>query len=72
MNQQSVERLTYRVHEAAAALGISRSRCYQLVAQGTIPAIRIGASIRIPVAELHAMIARQIAEQRAQPTERAS
>lgn len=37
-----------RVSEVAARLGLRRSRTYQLVDQGLIPAVRIGRSIRVP------------------------
>jgi len=36
------------VAQTAAALGISRSRVYILVAQKHIPSIRLGSTIRIP------------------------
>ncbi|MHB1414618.1 MAG: helix-turn-helix domain-containing protein [Chloroflexota bacterium] len=36
------------VSEASRRLGVSRSRGYQLVAQGTVPSVRLGRSIRVP------------------------
>ena len=42
-----------RVPEAADLLGIPRSRCYELIQQGELPAVRIGErSIRVNRAEL--------------------
>ena len=42
-----------RVSEAADLLGIPRSRCYELIQQGELPAVRIGErSIRVNRAEL--------------------
>ena len=42
-----------RVPEAADLLGIPRSRCYELIQHGELPAVRIGErSIRINRAEL--------------------
>lgn len=42
-----------KVPEAAAELGIPRTRCYELIAQGELPAVRIGErSIRINRKEL--------------------
>jgi excisionase family DNA binding protein len=60
------DRLLLRPDEAAVALGISRSRVYELVAEGAIPAIRLGGSIRIPVLQLQQWVASQLAEQSAQ------
>ena len=37
-----------RVAEVAKQLGVSDSRLYQLIAQGAVPCVRIGRSIRIP------------------------
>ncbi len=52
-----------RVEEAAQALGISRSRAYELVQRGELVSVLIGRSRRIPVAELHAYIERLVEEQ---------
>ena len=42
-----------RVPEAADLLGIPRSRCYELIQQGELPAVRIGErSIRVNRTEL--------------------
>jgi excisionase family DNA binding protein len=57
------ERLLYRPAEAADAIGVSRARAYELIAAGTIPSIRIGGSIRVPVDALRQWIDRQLAEQ---------
>jgi excisionase family DNA binding protein len=51
------ERLAYRVHEASEAIGVSRSRTYELIAAGVIPSLRIGSSIRVPVEALRDWIA---------------
>lgn len=45
-----------RPGEAAVALGIGRSKVYELISVGEIPTVRIGRSVRIPVAELHQWI----------------
>ncbi len=42
-----------KVPEAAAELGIPRTRCYELIARGELPAVRIGErSIRVNRTEL--------------------
>ncbi len=45
-----------RVIEAARVLSISRSRAYELIAEGVIPSVRLGASIRIPAAALERFV----------------
>jgi len=57
------ERLLLRPAETAEAIGVSRSRAYELIAAGEIPSIKIGASVRVPIAALRAWIDRQIAAQ---------
>lgn len=37
-----------RVRDVATELGVSRSRVYQLLRAGEIPAVRVGGAIRIP------------------------
>jgi excisionase family DNA binding protein len=45
-------RLTYSVPEAARALGISRSYCYELVQEGVLPHLPLGRRRLIPRAAL--------------------
>jgi len=52
MSASGSEKLLLRVSEAAEALGISRSHCYELIQNGKLPVIRLGASVRIPRAWL--------------------
>jgi len=40
-------------------LGLSRSRVYQLIAQGELPAVRQGRAIRVPRAAWERWLARQ-------------
>jgi excisionase family DNA binding protein len=42
------DRLAYSVAEAASALGISRSYCYELVQQGVLPYLQLGCRKVIP------------------------
>ena len=46
------EKLALRPAEAAETLGISRSKLYALMARGEVPTIRIGKSLRVPMAAL--------------------
>lgn len=41
-----------KVPEVAAVLRIARSRAYELVAEGEIPSVRIGRSVRVSRREL--------------------
>jgi excisionase family DNA binding protein len=45
-------KLLLTVPEAAEALGISRSKLYQLISAGTIRSVRIDGSRRVPVDSL--------------------
>ena len=57
-----VEKLALRVGEAAAMLSISRSQCYELIQAGKLPALKIGASWRIPVGRLREWVEAQTRE----------
>jgi len=48
-----------KVPEVAKVLRIARSRAYELVAKGQIPAVRIGRSVRVPRHELDRWLADQ-------------
>jgi excisionase family DNA binding protein len=52
-------RLTYTVTEAARALGISRSYCYELVQQGALPFLPLGRRRVIPRRALEDYVAQQ-------------
>lgn len=47
-----MEKKLLKVNEAAQMLSISRSKAYELIATGWLPSIRLGGSIRIPIAAL--------------------
>ncbi len=49
-----------KVPEVAKVLRIARSRAYDLVANGTIPAVRIGRSVRVSRSELEHWLTNQI------------
>jgi excisionase family DNA binding protein len=56
-------RLLLRPAEAADAIGVSRSKAYELIASGAIPSIRLGGSVRVPLDALREWIALQVAQQ---------
>jgi excisionase family DNA binding protein len=47
-----MDRLLLKPSEAAELLAISRAQTYSLLAQGILPGLRVGHSIRIPLDEL--------------------
>jgi len=54
----STEPLAVRVPEACRMIGIGRSKLYELIAEGTIKAVKIGSVTVIPIAQLKALIER--------------
>jgi excisionase family DNA binding protein len=53
--------LAVRVSEAARLLDIGRSKCYELIRTGELPAIRVGKTIRVSLDALEAWVRRQAA-----------
>lgn len=56
-------RRTLTVSEAAACLGVSRNTAYEAVRRGTIPSIRIGRRILVPIHALDGLLSGDPAEQ---------
>lgn len=50
------KKATITVEEAAELLGIGRSNAYQSVRDGSIPSIRLGKRIVVPVAALERLL----------------
>lgn len=48
MSSRGTEKLLFTVPEAAQTLGVSRSHLYNIIQQGHLPTVRLGASVRIP------------------------
>jgi excisionase family DNA binding protein len=53
-----MDRLLLTPREAATALGIGRSKLYELLRIGAIASVRIGSSRRIPASALEAYVKR--------------
>ena len=53
---ERVPRLALRVSEAAATLGIGRSKMYGLIRAGKVRSTMVGDVIRIRVSDLHAYL----------------
>jgi len=60
---QAQERLLWRPSEAAEAIGVSRSKLYELLSSKQIPSVRLGGSVRVPVDALREWIARELQQQ---------
>lgn len=58
-------RLMLRPAEVADAIGICRSKTYELIAARQIPSIRVGGCVRVPVDALRAWIDRQLEQREA-------
>lgn len=59
--EQVPVKLLLTVIEAAQVLNLSRSLMYELVLTGQVVSLKIGRARRIPVSELQAYVARQVA-----------
>lgn len=49
-----------RADEVSRALGVGRSKTYEMMAAGTLPTVRIGRAIRVPSDALDEWVQRQI------------
>ncbi len=58
-NSPTIGRLAYRITEVADALGISRSKAYELVGSGEIPSILLDGCRRVTASGIHDFIARK-------------
>lgn len=50
--------ITVRIQEACRMTGIGRSKLYQLIQEGEIGIVKVGAMTLVPVAELRAFLGR--------------
>lgn len=63
-----MERLLLRPAEAAELLGLGRSTVYELLSAGSLPAIRVGSSVRIPAAALRQWVEQRLRASESEPT----
>ena len=47
-----MEKLLLTATEAGEAIGVGRTRIYELLASGQIPSVKIGRSVRVPIEAL--------------------
>ena len=55
-----MQRLLLRAEEVQEALGLGRSKTYQLIASGELPVVRIGRCVRVPAEALQLWVEKQI------------
>ncbi len=60
--QTESERLTMSVPEAARRPGIGRNQGYEAVRAGTIPSVKIGKRLLVPVVALERMLEKSVRE----------
>lgn len=53
---QTPERLVYSVAEAAEVLGVSTAHLYRMVAKGTMPCVRLGNRVVVPIHAIEEMM----------------
>lgn len=53
--------LLLRAEEAARLLNVGRSTVFQMLADGTLPAVRFGRSVRVRRADIEALIESRVA-----------
>ena len=58
-SEKSMDALLLRAEEVQLALGLGRSKVYEMMADGSLPVIRIGKSVRVPADALKAWVAEQ-------------
>jgi excisionase family DNA binding protein len=66
-----MERILLKPTEAAEVIGLGRSKTYELISKGLIPSVRIGKSVRVPVAALRNWVEQQLREQQQLKEDRA-
>ncbi len=58
-----MEVMLLRAEDIQKALGLGRSKVYEMIQSGELPIIRVGRSVRVPAAGLRAWIAQRVEQQ---------
>ena len=66
-----MDRILLRPAEVADALGIGRSKAYDLIAKGLLPSVRIGGLMRVSVESLERWVSEQAMARPTQPDQAA-
>ena len=51
-----MQQVLYRVNEAAAALGLGRTKVYELIGRGSIRSVRIDNAVRVPTSAIEEFV----------------
>lgn len=54
------EKLLLKIEEAGQMLSVGRAKAYLMAASGEIPTVKMGRSIRVPLAKLREWVERQV------------
>jgi len=54
-----MDQMLMRADEVARALGLGRSKAYELIASGQLPVVRVGRMVRVPRAALEDWVRKQ-------------
>jgi len=57
--EATTQRLLLRIPEVAEALGLGRTKVYELIAAGALPTIRVGRAVRVSVTALQKWVEEQ-------------
>jgi excisionase family DNA binding protein len=57
--EAATQRLLLRIPEVAEALGLGRTKVYELIADGVLPTIRVGRAVRVSVTALQKWVEEQ-------------
>jgi excisionase family DNA binding protein len=57
------ERLLLKPEEFAAAIGVSRAKAYELIAERAVPSIKVGRCRRVPIDSMREWIAQLVTAQ---------
>jgi excisionase family DNA binding protein len=59
-----MEKILLKPGEVCELIGVGKSRCYELIAAGLLPSVRLGRSVRVPADLLRQRMAElQVAEE---------
>jgi excisionase family DNA binding protein len=61
--ESNTPRLLLRIPEAAKALGLGRTKLYELITSGELPVIRVGRAVRVSVTALQKWVEEQDQQQ---------
>lgn len=58
-----MEKELLKIEEAAERLSLGRSKLYELIRDGTLPAVHVGRAVRVPARAVRRFVAELVGEQ---------